>query len=332
MKNKRFPQWFLLVILAAMVGLSGCGNETEQREYRVGLLSGVDSFDGVFDGFKLKMAELGYVEGENVSYDFQAAGGDPEKMAAMAEQFVEEGVDLIVSTTNGGVAAVHKATQGTEIPVVFAITSNLVKMGIVEDMGQPGGNMTGLQLPASTHYGKRLEFLTEIAPDARRVWLVYNTEYPAVPAALEAIRQVAAGSGIELIETQVTSSDEFANEVNQRMVLEDPGVDAIFLMPDPFNITGASAMMEFGRAHNLPVIAATKVSVELGGLYTYSFDPVQTGLAAASFADKIFKGADPGDLPIETSDLFLVLNLQVADALGLNVPDHILQVADEIFR
>lgn len=332
-KTKSQKLWVILTIgLLISLLVSGCGGSTESKTYRIGLLSGVDSFDGAFDGFKAKMTELGYVEGENIVYDFQAASGDAEKMSEIAAQFVTDDVDMIVTTTNGGVLAAQEAIDGTDIPVVFCVAANVVKLGIAESIGHPGGNLTGIELASSTHYGKRLEFLTKMAPEAKRVWIMYQAEYPAIPPALAAVQEVASTYGLELIETQVNSGDEFSAEMKKRTELEDPGVDAFFIMPDPINITGTPTSIEFGKTHGLPIVAASIQSVELGGLYTYAFKPEQTGEAAAVIADKIFKGTNPSDLPIEIAELFLSVNLKAAQEIGIEIPDDILGSANDIIR
>ena len=184
-KNNSQKIWKLLtwaILLTLLV--SGCGGSAKSRTYRVGLLSGADSFDGVFDGFKAQMTELGYVEGENISYDYQASGGDEEKMSQIAQQFVTNKVDLILTTSTGAAKAAQTATAGTDIPVIFTVIQDPVGVGLVESLRNPGANMTGVSRPPVEYLGKRVEFLKQMAPDVATLWIIYDPDYSTAPSSV----------------------------------------------------------------------------------------------------------------------------------------------------
>ncbi|MBN1934861.1 MAG: ABC transporter substrate-binding protein [Anaerolineae bacterium] len=328
MANRHFTKW----VLVAMVGLlllGGCA-KAGPKVYKVGLLSGVDAFNSVMDGFKAKMAELGYVEGETIVYDFQAASGDAEKMAQIARQFVENKVDLIVATTTVATGAAIEATAGTNIPVLFTIITDPVKAGVVESIKSPGGNITGIALPDPSYFGKRVEYLSQMAPQIKRLGILYDPDYVTSASSAPPIREVAASLGIELVETVVKSVDDLTTELDRLSQETDPGIDAILIMPDAVNTNSPEPILAFANEHKLPVAANTLGQTKQGALFSYAVDNVQVGRMAAALAHKILNGAAAGDLPVETAIPSLTINVKAAQTIGLDVPDAVLQTADDI--
>ena len=321
--------WVLLITLL----MSSCGDgSAESKTYRVGLLSGVDTFDGVFDGFRSQMAELGYVDGENISYDFQAAGGDSEKMMQYAQQLVTEKVDLIVTTTTGAAKAAQVATAGTDIPVIFTVIQDPVGVGLIESLRTPGGNMTGIARPPVEYLGKRVEFLKQMAPDVTSLWIIYDPDYSTAPSSVPAVQAGATSMGVKLVETLAKAPEDVTAALQERAAMEELDVDAIQLMPDTLNSNSYEAIIDFANHHGIPVVGHTPGQVKYGALFTYADSNGASGRKAASQADQIFKGTNAGDLPVEISDLFLDVNLKVANGLGITVPDNVLASANEIVR
>ena len=149
------------------------------------------------------MAELGYVEGENIVYDFQSAHADAAKMKEISEKFVADEVDLILAITNGAALTAKAATEGTDIPVVFAIAQT--EGGeLVASVREPGGNITGVRYPGSDLAVKRFEFLLDLAPQTKRIWLTYLANYGAALSALEALRPVASSASVTLVKVPIT--------------------------------------------------------------------------------------------------------------------------------
>jgi putative ABC transport system substrate-binding protein len=318
------------VIIATLI-LSGCGTP-ESKTYRIGLLSGADSFDSVFDGFKAQMAELGYVEGQNISYDYQASGGDEEKMAQFAQKFVDDEVDLIVVTSTGAAKAAQAATADTDIPVLFTVIQDPVAIGLAESLRKPGANMTGVARPPVEYLGKRVEFLKQMVPGVETLWVIYDPDYATAPSSVPAVQAGATSMGVKLVESHAKSPEDVNAELQKRAAMGELDVDAIQLMPDPLNSNSAEAIINFANQHNIPVVGHALGQAKAGALFSYADSYPDAGKKAASLADQILKGANPGDLPVEVSDLFLTINLKAATSLGITVPEGILGSAKEIIR
>lgn len=323
-----------VIIVISSLLLLGCNAQEGPKIYRVGLLSGVDVFNSTLDGFKEGMAELGYTEGENIIYDFQAAGGDSAKMKEICQKFVDDGVDLIVTTTNAGALTARSVTKGTGIPVVFTIVLAPVETGVVENLRQPGGNVTGVRNPLEDFVGKRVEFLLQMAPDAKRLWVPYNPQYVTVETVLNQLRQVAPSLGLELVETPVASPEEVVAELEKRANADDVGFDAIIIMPDLTVQLPASwdAILAFANQHQIPISSNTLSQVEQGALFAYLSDNVESGQQAAPLADKILRGSAPAEIPVASAEPHLIVNFNVAQNLGLNIEQGLLAQASQIIR
>ncbi len=198
MLNKKNSQtiWslFVGVVVIAML-LSGCSPAQEAKVYRVGILSGFEFFYPAVDGFKAKMTELGYVEGENIVYDVQTAPVDIEAYRSIAEKFVDDQVDLIFVFPTEASMEVKAATQGTNIPVIFDLAFTDVEgINLIDSIREPGGNITGVRFPSAEIAGKRLQILLELVPDAKQVFVPYFEGYPNVPGQLDGNRHLAESS------------------------------------------------------------------------------------------------------------------------------------------
>ncbi len=326
----------LLLLISILFSLSACSSndkdKQEEKVYHIGLLSGSDIFNTTIDGFKAKMAEYGYIEGQNITYDFQASGGNAEKMTQISEKFVADKVDLIFSTTNNAALAARAATEGTNIPVIFTFVVAPTKTNVVDDIAHPGGNLTGVLNPLDVFIGKRIEFLLKLNSTATRIWVPYNPIYPTSTIIRDELARVAPALGTELIETQVATPQDVIAALDG---YQEPPFDAIIMFPDLTVQQPESwdAILAYANEHQLAILANTPPQVEAGALFGYFSDNVATGQQAARLADQILKGnAKAGDLPIETAEQFLTVNLKAADALGLNVSNDLLSEADTIIH
>jgi len=333
-KKLKSKQRMLLITLLVMVGLllSGCGTRETPKVYRVGLLSGVGAFNSVIDSFKAKMTELGYLEGKKIIYDFQAADGDAKKMSQIAEKFVTDGVDLILTTTTGAAKACRRATAGTDISVVFTIIVDAVGSGLVDNLRQPGGTVTGVSRPDQVFLGKRIEYLKKMSPDVKNLWIIYDPDYPTAGGSIPALRQAASSLGVELIETQVSTAEQLVAELKKRSGRDDAGVDALHIMPDPINSNSAKEIIAFADEYNLPVAGNKPSHARDGALFSYCDDNIETGRLAASLADKLLRGNSTGTTPVLFSEPRLFLNYKTAQRLGLRIEEELLSQATEIFR
>jgi len=330
----------LIGIVVVSVFLNGCTIQTGPKVYRVGILSGLDAFKATIDGFQAEMTRLGYEEGnaagatKTILYDVQSAGGNPERMKQIAEQFVADEVDLILTTTTAGARAAQEATVGTDIPIVFTIVLDPLGSGLVADLREPGRNITGVGRPIQGFLGKRVEFLQQMVPEAKRLWLPYDPSYPTAEVSLQIVGAAAQALEITLIETPVSTADEVIAELEKRSETEGPGFEAVFIPPDPLVQGNASwqAILAFAKEHNLPIIGNVPGQVEGGALFSYTDDNFETGQLAAALADQILQGNQAGVIPVTFSDPQLVINYRVAQNLGLTIEDSLLALASQVIQ
>ena len=194
-KYKSVWALFSSVMIAALL-LSGCGTSQKSKVYHVGILSGLGFVADTTDGFKEGMAELGYVEGENIVYDVQTTEVDMEAYQTITQKFVADKVDLILTFPTEATIVAKQVTEGTNIPVVFSFAL-IEGMNIVNSVREPGGNVTGVRYPGPDFAVKRLEVLLQLVPDAKNIWLPYQRGYPIVPPQLELLKTAAKSAGVK---------------------------------------------------------------------------------------------------------------------------------------
>ncbi len=272
------------------------------------------------------MAELGYIEGENVTYIFAGEAVSGDSLDIALEEMVEMKVDLIFTAgTPTGIAA-HRLTTGTGIPVVFGVVADPIAAGIMADITIPGGNMTGVKL--STSQDRRLELFLEIAPGIDRIYVPFNPDDSASASAVDQILELASGLEVELVLAEARTD----SEVVDLLVNFPADLDAIFLVPDSTVNARLADIVALANALKLPVSGPSTAQVEEGALTTYGFIHHATGVQAARMADQVLRGADPGEMPVETAESYLAINLVAAETIGLEIPDEILRQAEIIIR
>ncbi len=322
----------LISLVAGCVFLNSCGKKT-QKVYRVGIVSGAEPFADIADGFKAEMAELGYVEGKNIVYNFHKLNADPAGEERAVRKFVDDKVDLIFAFPTELALAAKAATKGTNIPVVFAM-AGIEGNKLVESIIQPGGNITGVRYPGPESTVKRLEILHELVPYAKRVYLIYDPNYPNASIALGGLRPNALSLGITLVEDPVNNVEELKTTLRARDALDDIGIDAILLMPDILNHLpdGFGAILKFANEHKIPIGGGMNFTADLGALFSFVPDNIEQGKMAAPLADKILKGTPAGSIMVLTPPSHLRLNYKVIQELGLKLPEGLLSRSDEIIR
>ena len=325
--------WKILVCLFVSALLwSGCEAE-KPRVYRVGILVGFPPFISVVDGFKAEMAKLGYKEGENIFYDEQEVNLDPDKHRRVIKQFVADKVDLIFVFPTGATVTAKAATEGSKIPVLFAM-AGLEGNNLVESVRHPGGYITGVRYPGPDLTLKRVEFFQELVPDLKRLYLTYNPNYPGNKIPLETLRLLAPSLGITLVEVPVTSAEGIQADLGARTGAEDIGLDAIMIMPDDISQSPAGwrLISEFAARYKVPVSGASGVTVHNGAVFNYAPEIAEAGRLAAPLADKIIRGTPAGSIPVVTPESYLAINYKLAQQLELTVPEDLLRMAKEIIR
>jgi putative ABC transport system substrate-binding protein len=329
--------WMAALVCLVIVTLlfSGCSGILQPpKVYRVGILSGLNYVAVIVDGFKAKMTELGYVEGENITYDVQKTDFDMAAYRTILNKFVADKVDLIVVFPTEATMEAKAATQGTNIPVVF--TFALVEgMDIVQDVRAPGGNVTGVRYPGPDIALKRFEIMREIAPNAKRMLVPYQKDYPIVAPQLVELRPVAAAAGVTLIEIPATDPADLQAQLDALDKPDDPGAEAILILVEPLAVTpGAYAVMgKFAYDHKMPIGGALMSAEErYTSIFGVNVDPVVSGKLAAPLADKVLKGMSPATIPVVSDESFFQINYKAAQDLGVTVPEGLLKQADQVIR
>jgi putative ABC transport system substrate-binding protein len=335
-KQFGFGQHALFLIILAVLGmvLGGCGPK-KQKIYHVGIVSGAPSFSKIAAGFKAKMTELGYMEGKNIIYDFHELNIDPAEFSRVIKEFVKKNVDLILTFPTEPSLVAKEITQGTNIPVVFAM-AGIENNQLVAGIHYPGGNVTGVRYPSPELTGEILEMLHELAPQAERVYVAYDPKYPTIFASLPILRSTARVLGLTVVEDPVRTRnlEGLKAKLNKRASLADIGVDAMMIMPDILNNSpeGFGTIIEFADEHRLPIAGCMDFTADRGAMFSYVPSNMDQGMLAATLADKIFKGASAGTLSVITPEARLRLNSKAIQKLGLTIPESLLARAKEIIR
>lgn len=319
--------WLIIVTLL----LSGCSGA--KKQYKVGVLIGLEFTAPVAEGFKEGMKELGYVEGENITYDVQVVGFDIPTYQKTIKKFIADKVDLIVVTPTEATIEAKNLTKGTDIPVVFSFAFT-EGMGIIDSIAQPGGNITGVRFPGVDVSLKRFELMRKIAPDVKRIWIPYQRGYPIVAPQLEALTPLAKAKGVTLIPFPADNAAEVQAELDKRAAADDIGMDAIMLLVEPLTV-GSDAfevIAKFAYEHKVPFGGAYNKVGEYASLFGVNVDLFKSGKLAAPLADKVLKGTPAGTIPAVSADNFIQVDYKAAQEFGLTIPEGILKQADEIIR
>lgn len=310
--------------------LASFAQQPAGKVWRIGILSPYsqpaalteDRFGALVAGLR----ELGYVEGRNITVEWRHADGVYDRMPALALELVKLNVDVIVTNGTPGVRAAQNAS--TTIPIVAVSFGDPVGSGLVSSLAHPGGNITGSATMGEDIYAKRLELLSIAAPKATRIAVLVNPNNPfaqRVPPILNAaakelncrIQIVKAGTIGEIKEAFALMAREHAG--------------ALLIMDDSFLVSHGAQIAELAARQKLPSIHTLRQYVEAGGLMSYGRVTGDYFRRAATYVDKILKGARPGDLPIEQpTKLELIFNMKTARALGVKIPDNLLLRADKV--
>jgi putative ABC transport system substrate-binding protein len=282
----------------------------------------------LWEAFRQGLRDLGYVEGTNIALEYRFAAGQNERLPALAAELVHLPVDMIVTNSGAAAQAARNATE--TIPIVMAASGDPVRIGVVANLAQPGGNITGLSLMVPEVGGKRLELLKEALPHVSRVAVLWNAGNPASPEELRVIETAARVLGLQLHAPAVGNPDEL-DSVFAAMTRE--GVEALITLADAVLWNHRTRVVALAGQHHLPAMFDAREFADAGGLMAYGPHVPDSYRRAAVYVDKILKGAQPADLPVERPVKFeLVINLKTAKALGITIPPHLLVLADEVLQ
>ena len=299
---------------------------------RVGYLSpGSASDEGRqrrLEAFRQGLRELGYVEGQNIAIESRWAEGKYERYSALAADLVRLKVDVIVAV---GGRATQDAQQATRtIPIVMSVVIDPLGSGLVASLARPGGNVTGLTIMASDLVGKQFEVLKEVVPKVSRVALLWNPANPGSAPQLREAEAAARALGVRLQTLEARDPQEI-DSAFAAMTREQAG--ALVVLGDAIFLNQRRQIAELAAKRRLPAVYTLREHADAGGFMSYGGNPLDLERRAATFVDKILKGAKPGDLPVEQPTKFeLVINLKTAKALGLTIPQTILLQADHLIE
>jgi putative ABC transport system substrate-binding protein len=302
------------------------------RMRRIGYLDAGDENDPVrktfVSAFTQALAGLGWTDGRNVRMDLRWGGDDINRMRALAQELVGLQPDIIVTGSTPATVAVQRETR--TIPIVFAGVVDPVASGIVELLNQPGGNITGFADWEASLGGKWLELLSEIAPGLKRAAFIFNPDTAPVSVVMPFFETAARSLKVELIIASVHSDVEI--EAAIIALGREPG-GGLVVIPDAFTLGHRAAIISAAARNNVPAVYWSSFFPRNDGLLSYGTDLVDNWRRAATYVDRILRGAKPGDLPVQFPTKFeMVVNLKTAKALGLTVPQSILLRADEVIE
>src|ERR1700720_1147790 len=306
--------------------------EQSDRQRRVGVLQGLAESDPEwprrFGAFKQRLQELGWTEGRNVAFEFRFAGGKPERLPGLAADLVQAGVDVILTNAAQPIEAARKATS--TIPIVMASVGDALGAGYVASLARPGGNVTGLTLVATDQSAKRLQLVKEIVPNLVRVAVLWNGDASGHRLQLQEMERATPALGIVLQSLPIRNANEIDASLQAAVQAK---AQAIVTMDDPVVQSQRGRVVAFAMRQRLPVMSEFRPATEAGALMSYGPNQVELWRRSAAYVDKILKGANPADLPVEQPTKFeLVINLKTAKALGLEVPLQLQQLADEVIE
>ena len=279
------------------------------------------------NAFSRGLAEAGYADGQNVTIEYRFTEGRIDRLSEMAADLVRRRVSVIAST-GSGITIGAKAATGT-IPIVFGVAEDPVKLGLVASINHPGGNATGINFLLVEVGTKRLALLREIVPSAKRIAVLLNPANASNTISTRAELDAAASIlGLQVRYYNASSSEEIDTAF---VALVRDRADALFIAPDGFFDSRRVQLSTLAARHALPASSASRNMVEAGGLMSYGTSMTEVHRQLGAYAGRILKGAKPSELPVVQSSKFeLVINVQTAKLLDLNVPQTLLAVADEI--
>jgi len=318
--------------IASMVGAvlsAPLGVQAQQagKIYRVGFLWDSPAvWPHALEGFRQGLRDLGWAEGRNIVVEYRWAEGRFDRLPGLAEELVRLKVDVIVAPTSIYAGAAKRATS--TIPIVFASHADPIGSGHVASLARPGANATGLTIIMSETMAKSLELLKATIPGLTRVAVIWDPATPSHVPGLKAVEAVGRTLGVRLQALAVRSATEFDSAFSS-IVQERAG--AVLVLSTPVFMGEAKRLAELALTHKLPTMFGPREHVEAGGLLSYGPDRADLYRRAAAYVDKILKGANPADLPVQQATKFeLVINLKTAKALGLTIPQSVLLRADQI--
>jgi putative ABC transport system substrate-binding protein len=282
----------------------------------------------IWDHFRRGLRDAGYLERQNIAFEYRLAGGQPERLAAAAKQLAALPVDIIMTS---GTAATRAAQQATgTIPIVMIAIGDPVRAGVVPNLARPGGNITGNSMLGAEMTPKRAQLLKQLIPQLSRLAFLWNRNNASHLAYLDEWRAAVPKVDAQLLFIEVSRDEEF-EPAFERMMQER--ADALSITADPFHLSHIAWIIDFVAKHRLPTMYVLKENVAAGGLMSYGPSIPDLYRRAAGYVHKILQGTSPAELPVEQPAKFeLAINARTARAIDLAVPPMLLALADEVIE
>src|SRR5712691_8301521 len=281
------------------------------------------------EAFRQGLRELGYIEGRNIMVEYRFADGHLDRLPALAGELVGLNVDIIIAAGGGLIGRAAKGATGT-IPIVMTNVEDPIASGLVVSLARPGRNVTGLSALIPELSAKRLEIVKEMVSTLSRVAVLWNSAYPEKATEFRQTQAAGKALGIRIQSLEAQSANEIDNALDAATRAR---VGALLILPDPLTNTYQARIVKLAAKRRLPTMFTQRPPVGAGGLMSYGASYADLFRRAATYVDKILKGAKPADLPVEQPTKFeLVINLKTAKALGLTIPPSLLLRADEVIQ
>ncbi|MEN6585141.1 MAG: ABC transporter substrate-binding protein [Sulfuricella sp.] len=316
----------LAILLAGGILWAQTGSPPARKPYVIGAIQLTDVDASTFAGLKEELEELGYHEGRDIVYLNSGSAVTIDKLEPMIRRLLARKVDLLFVSSTPATLAAQRATRESGTPVVFAPVNDPVGSGIVKSLRNPGGNITGIRLPMGDDL--RLQWFAKSIPRMRRILVPYNPSDASAVLSLDLISDAAGKLQLTLLPLPINGSAELSSMLNQL----PSGIDAIFLPRDSTLESHIRDIVGAAQQRGLPVCAPSLSQVSAGALLSYGYMHHKIGHQAAGLVDQVLRGTPTADLPVETAENYLAVNLRVAHALGLGIPEDILAQADLILN
>jgi putative ABC transport system substrate-binding protein len=318
-----------ITLLGSAAAIPLAAHAQPERRRLVGLLTGFTDAEmrPIATGFRIRLRELGWVEGRNVDIDLHTTGSH-ERIDSAARALVAKGVDVIVAMGTPSLTAVSRHSR--TVPVVFTMVADPVGQGLIANLSRPGGNATGLTNFEFGIGGKWLEMLKQIDPRISRVTLITNPANPANAQFVQPAIDAGKTMGLDVVVAPARNAEEIERAITA--AASKPG-SGLIVFPDSLPVVHHALIIRLVEQHRIPAAYPFRIFTVNGGLMSYGLDYVAIYRQAADYVDRILRGTKPADLPVEAPNKFeMVINLKTAKALGLMVPASLLVAADEVIE
>jgi putative tryptophan/tyrosine transport system substrate-binding protein len=314
--------------MAFAICVSAEAQQPAREVPRIGILFIGDRNQPHLEAFRQGLRERGYTEGKNIAIEYRYAEGKIDRLPLLAAELVKLKVDVIVTTAEMGARAARQATKTT--PIVLTTGADLVKSGLAQSLAKPGGNITGLSVLEEDLSGKRLDILKEAFPKMKRVAYLWNPSAVVVNPSLDQAKAIAQAVALRLRSYEVYTLAEIEKAFAD---MSKARPDALFVILSPLMTLNSKRIVELALEQRLPGMYPTNQFVEEGGLMTYGPRIDDMYRRAATYVDKVLKGAKAGDLPVEQPTKFeFVINLKTAKQIGVTIPPNVLARADKVIK